>query len=403
MFKSNIVSKVIVIISLCFLTSCASNEDAVIEEEITSNINYEEYYFNIVEVNETIIFDKDLNQIGNLSSGRIKLSKDEMFNEGYFNILNTEYYVKYDEVINTNQHMVYEEYIPYGVTITTNENYTLNNDELNVKLNEVASYDVYRRTDDGVYVYFNDQLVFINNTDINTSKEYDTSIDYANDLPVLMYHFYYDPNTSTALDSNWLNIDTFKKQLDYFVDNNYQVLTMKQVNEYMDGEIKILENSVALTIDDGDPSIEALAYNEMYNRGIPATIFLITSLYGDWLPQSMQDMRMWGKMDLQSHSHDMHRSGGCGRGRGGRILCESYDVILEDLKKSAEVIGDDIAFVYPFGDYDDQAMKVVEDAGYDLAFTTEYGNISPGMNKYRLPRIRVSNDASFESFVASVK
>ncbi len=391
-----LVRKVIVCLSLCFLASCASKEEKI-------EIDYNTYFFDIVQADESNIYSSTQEVIGKVMQGRIKVKKDDAFENGYFNILNTEYYVKYDEVFEADLNMVYEAYTPFGIKIKTNEMYTMHKADLSIEMNTANEYEVYRKTEDSVYVYFNDQFVRISNNDIDSFVTYDTNIEYANDLPVLMYHFFYDPNVSSKKDANWLNIETFKQQLDYLVENNYAVLTMKQVNEYMDQEIKIPENSVAITIDDGDPSVEALAYNEMYQRSIPASLYLITSYYGDWLPENFRNMRQWGQMDLQSHSHDMHRGGGCNKGRGGRLLCVDYETALADVLKSQEVINDAFVFVYPFGDFDENAMKVLEDANYKLAFTTKNGRIKPGMNKLMLPRIRISDGLSMDSFQVLVK
>jgi peptidoglycan/xylan/chitin deacetylase (PgdA/CDA1 family) len=47
------------------------------------------------------------------------------------------------------------------------------------------------------------------------------------------------------------------------------------------------------------------------------------------------------------------------------------------------------SFAYPFGDHDDQAVEIVEEAGYRAAVTCELDVVRPGANPLRLPRLAV--------------
>ena len=106
------------------------------------------------------------------------------------------------------------------------------------------------------------------------------------------------------------------------------------------------------------------------------------------------------KLDFQSHSHDMHRAGANGK---GRFVNLSYKDALEDVTKSKNIIGNCTIFCYPFGHYNDNAIKVLKEAGYKLAFTTKSGRVYPGANKYQLPRVRMVKGISMSAFKEAVK
>lgn len=215
----------------------------------------------------------------------------------------------------------------------------------------------------------------------------------SNGLPVLMYHFFYDNNKYQKKDSNWLNVNDFEKQLKYMTDNDFYFPSWDEVNDYIDGKIKLPSKSVVLTVDDGDPSFFEIAVPIMQKYKVPATSFVITDWYAGSYDPEMKYV-IW-----ESHSDKMHESGGNGK---GRMVNWSYDQIVEDLKISSEVLGNANIFCYPFGHYNDTAIKALKDTGYIMAFTVEGGRVTKGADKYKLPRVRVADGNSLDYFIKSI-
>ncbi len=206
-----------------------------------------------------------------------------------------------------------------------------------------------------------EKVTELRNTSISKGN---TSNDSKKGLPVLMYHFFYDVKKGEkGADSNWMEVSAFEEQMKYLSENNYYFPTWNEVEAYIDGTITLPEKSVVITIDDGDESFIKYAIPIIEKYNVKATSFVVTSWNGDWLPKAYKS----NHLDFQSHSHDMHRSGNNGK---GRFVNLSYKVALEDVTKSKNIIGDCTIFCYPFGHYNNNAMKVLKDAGYKLAFTT---------------------------------
>lgn len=216
-------------------------------------------------------------------------------------------------------------------------------------------------------------------------------------LPVLMYHFFYNAKAGgKGPDNNWMEISAFEEQMKYLSENNFYFPSWEEVEAYINGTKSLPEKSVVVTIDDGDKTFIDLAIPIINKYNVKATSFVVTSWNGDWLPKSYKS----NHLDFQSHSHDMHRSGANGK---GRFVNLSYKEALEDVKKSKNIIGNCTVFCYPFGHYNDNAKKVLKDAGYKLAFTTQGGRVYPGADKYALPRVRVSKGISMSAFKEAVK
>lgn len=216
-------------------------------------------------------------------------------------------------------------------------------------------------------------------------------------LPVLMYHFFYDAKRGEkGADNNWMEVSAFEQQMKYLSDNNYYFPSWKEVEDYIDGKKTLPDKSVVVTIDDGDQTYIKYAIPIIEKYNVKATSFVVTSWNGDWLPKQYRSSHM----DFQSHSHDMHRSGANGK---GRFVNLSYKEALEDVTKSKNIIGNCTVFCYPFGHYNDTAIKTLKAAGYKLAFTTKGGRVYKGSNKFELPRVRMSKGISMSAFKEAVK
>lgn len=212
-------------------------------------------------------------------------------------------------------------------------------------------------------------------------------------LPVLMYHFFYDNNKYYKEDNNWLNIEDFEAQLKYMTENDFYFPTWEEVSDYIDGKIKLPSKSVVLTVDDGDASFFDVAVPVLQKYKVPATSFVITSWYG-WRYDPKIEYVVW-----ESHSDQMHESGANGK---GRMVNWTHDQIVSDLKTSSETLGGANVFCYPFGHYNDTAIKALQDANFILAFTVEGGRVTKESNKYKLPRVRVTDGNSLSYFISSI-
>lgn len=216
-------------------------------------------------------------------------------------------------------------------------------------------------------------------------------------LPVLMYHFFYDEKKGEkGPDNNWMEVSAFEQQMKYLSDNNFYFPSWQEVEDFIDGKKTLPDKSVVVTIDDGDQTYIKYAIPIIERYNVKATSFVVTSWNGDWLPKQYRSSHM----DFQSHSHDMHRSGTNGK---GRLVNLSYKEALEDVTKSKNIIGNCTVFCYPFGHYNDTAIKSLKDAGYRLAFTTKGGRVYKGSNKFELPRVRMSKGISMSAFKEAVK
>lgn len=215
-------------------------------------------------------------------------------------------------------------------------------------------------------------------------------------IAVLNYHFFYGDGERCG-EGICLHTSKFEEQLKYLKDNGYKTLTMDEFVKWMYGEIELPEKSVLLTIDDG--AMGTGAHNG--NKLIPllekyqahATLFLVT---GWWDISNYQSEYL----DVESHTNDMHNEGFCsGVTRGARMLCSSHDVALADLQRSIAVTGSKKAFCYPFYAYNADAINVVKEAGFKVAFAGGGYKATRSSNKYAIPRFPIHSNITLETFI----
>ena len=386
------------------LSGCTNKEDKnIIHKEEVSSCDYTYLDNSLVKpTNKIDIFDDRKNIVGTLEADKlIQLAKSD---ECYINIKDTKYYILGDKQEVTFEKKVYEDsLIPYSKTLYTNDKFKLYDFHSREVYSFVKpmSFELYTLKDDTNNRYgikFSNELLYIDETEVLKIEENNrvTDIELANNIPVMMYHFFYDENNNeTKLDNNWLEIKDFSEQLDYLNDNDFTSLNMKEIYLFTKGIAQVPSKSYGLTIDDGNESVYRLAYPLLLEKNIKATNFVIGGWMGDYMPYEFIEMRL-NNVEPQSHSFLMHESG-CPNSKG-KLVCSDYDTIYNDTLMSLQYVGDGFSYCYPFGHYENSVFEPMMQAGVKLAFTTEYGKISPGDNLMKLKRIRISADDSIDAY-----
>jgi peptidoglycan/xylan/chitin deacetylase (PgdA/CDA1 family) len=164
---------------------------------------------------------------------------------------------------------------------------------------------------------------------------------------------------------------------------------MKEFELFMEGKIRLPKKSVLITIDDGYMS--KLGIKILNENKINATLFLITSAYGpQWYTSEY--------VELHSHTHNLHKTGQCPGGQGGGLKCLSKEKIIEDLKKSSELLNNTTVLCYPFYEYNDHTIETMKEAGYTMGFAGSGAGGSykarVGGNKYKIPRYTMNKNSA---------
>lgn len=215
-----------------------------------------------------------------------------------------------------------------------------------------------------------------------------------NGIPVLTYHHILrdEENTRFRHTSTTTSVRAFSNQMTWLRDMGYTTLSLYQLEGYVKNRINLPARAVAITFDDGLKSVSRYAYPVLKQYGFSATAFIISSRIKrhpqKWDPKSLQFMSIselqsiQDVFDVQSHTHFLHRIDGL---RHPILLSRSYHNILFDFERSRRALAQfnpHVLFLsYPFGGYDQKAVKAAHDAGFHLAVTTVKGKVKPGTTR----------------------
>ena len=404
--KSLILVLVIISILVCCFLIYKNNHDLKIAEQ--KRIEYVEsikqHYFKYVITNkETNLYDSNKNIIGKINKDVKILLKDKTINNENDDYFELEYfdnnYIFYDDVTpieefnNEDEH--YKNYVVFNENCVTDKKTSFydSNFKFMYEVNFSIDAPIYIKEDDFYGVEFNNQIVYLKKDEVNVKESHNTDVENAKSIPVLLYHFFHNHNNfEDMVTVISIRIDKFENQMKYLKDNDFMTLKLKDLELYLKGKVQIKENSVVITIDDGNSSVFDLAYPIIEKYGVNATVFAITS----WNENILDKQNEY--VEIHSHTHGMHVTGKCAGGQGGLFKCVDYDEGLADLKKSREILNGSTYLAYPFGEYTDLSIQLLKDAGFTMAFTTEWRNAKVGDDLYEVPRIYIYNEYSLDTF-----
>lgn len=217
-------------------------------------------------------------------------------------------------------------------------------------------------------------------------------------IPVLMYHQITDQLNNTSMPNLRVSPKRFARQLDYLKKNGYTTITLNQAAA--GGPLPA--KPVVLTFDDAYLDFYEQAWPLLKERGMTATLFVVTSAIGGtnaWdvlkgMPEEQiitrEQLRELdaGGIEIGGHSHT-HMT-----------LTELSDRhLLREITGCQKILTDITGrpartFSYPFGLYNNKVCEAVARAGFTLACTTKPGKLSPkiAQNLMLIPRIIVKRN-----------
>ncbi|CAN5695222.1 hypothetical protein BH09VER1_BH09VER1_04550 [soil metagenome] len=201
-------------------------------------------------------------------------------------------------------------------------------------------------------------------------------VDLTSQAIVLCYHRFEDkPKDSLALKPA-----DFEAQMQALKDNGIEVIPMADLLAWRRGEKSIPPKSAVVTIDDGYLSGYAVAWPILKKFGYPFTMFIYTEyVKGGKLSggqsitwAQLEEMRDAG-VDIESHTVSHSRL----NAKMGKNDQQYQEWLANEIGGSKKILEDKLGIqikviAYPYGINNEVVRKVVDDAGYEAAFTV-YG------------------------------
>src|SRR3989442_3006288 len=169
-------------------------------------------------------------------------------------------------------------------------------------------------------------------------------------------------------------------------EHGYSILSMEQFTEWLRGPKLIHPPAALLTFDGGyDDQIEnALPVLEQFQ--FPATFFPVSVDLGEESGH-LAVLRRNELMEIEKSGHTIGCHSHSHPGLTGLSGADLHREVHGSKQILEEIMGQPVnAFCYPSGAYDARVRKVVQEAGFDVAFTAELGGVRRGGGLYLLTR-----------------
>jgi peptidoglycan/xylan/chitin deacetylase (PgdA/CDA1 family) len=208
---------------------------------------------------------------------------------------------------------------------------------------------------------------------------------------ILYYH-----NVGTyryGLKGAYISPRAFAWQMQYLYHRGYRTIRLEELLGYLKTGKSLPKKTFAITFDDGYLNNYQNAFPTLQRLDYTATVFITTDNVGKMISYSINASEQglsWNEIGIMSHEWDFASHGITHTNltllspdRIRHELTESRDVIQKMLGKEIDL------FCYPFGEYNDVAIRSLKEAGYKAAVTAAAGLLgeSADQNMYALPRI----------------
>lgn len=231
------------------------------------------------------------------------------------------------------------------------------------------------------------------------------------EVPILMYHRVIVSQDNEGVHGTYIYKDMFRKHLEYLKENNYEVITFKDLKKISwRNRFNSNKKYIIITFDDGYVDNYELAFPILKEFNFKATIFLMAeSTYNEWdvkssnekiFPLMTRDMIMeMQNYGIEFGAHTFNHP------KLNKISNENIEHQVVDCKKILEekIDSNIITFAYPYGLLNDYAKKMAEKAGYDFAVATDSGTVCLSDDLFQIRRIAIFPNTNLRSFKRKVK
>lgn len=244
------------------------------------------------------------------------------------------------------------------------------------------------------------------------------------EITVMNYHHFGYEGEYPEIDNIRVTPELFREQLQDLKDNGYTTITLREFIAYINGTGSVPKKSVLLTVDDGFKSVYQYAYPILKEMEMNAVIFPITSDIERGIRKGAPMMTFEelgeivhsGVFEVGNHTYDLHWRGE-GDKAGFEAMVWGYDKTGQSLSdeqrqlwiqqdsqtaeqliyQSTNIKVDSIS--YPYGAYDEVALRVFKELGYTIGFTINNGYTLFGSgfnNPLEVNRIGINDKNSAE-------
>ncbi len=225
-------------------------------------------------------------------------------------------------------------------------------------------------------------------------------------VPILYYHKISTPPPGSANPHLYVTPENFATQMRYLSRHGFNSLTLSEVGDALILEKKLPRRSVVITFDDGHLDNLEHAFPVLVRYRLQATIFAVADFVGKdagWQKRDkvIEPLLSWDHMRQMQKEGITFASHTCTHPVLDKIPIEhARDEIVTSRDKLEQGLGVAVeSFCYPYGEYNQDVVNLVREAGYKAACITDHGNRHTTEDIFTLRRVFIWLDTTLPRFV----
>lgn len=206
-------------------------------------------------------------------------------------------------------------------------------------------------------------------------------------------------------------------------DANYRPISLDQFHAFIDGRAMVPPRAVLLTFDDGYRDVYQNIFPLTKYFNYPAVVFAVTKWF-DRYPRpedsrehlncaEAEELLQSGLWQIGGHSYDGHRLiKGAGKRAGAYLVTRAWieaesrleteaeyrariwaDITLEQSVLKQAGLSEARDFAFPYGAYNAELVRLLNEAGYRYLYTSDVGLNKPGQDPSCIYRISGGRNA----------
>ena len=226
-------------------------------------------------------------------------------------------------------------------------------------------------------------------------------------IPILLYHDFVTTVPNSDPDNfNYINTpESFEENLKTLLENNYTIISMKELADANNGKAKLPNKPIVITFDDGYYSNYEYIYPIIKKYNVKVSIFIITDKIGQEIDgirylgwNECLEMQNSSLVEIFSHSkrHVFYDKLPVRQIRDD--VEESYNQIEKHLGKQ-----DLKVFAYPYGAYTKETVKALKNNGIDYQLYDIGINNFKNLNKHFIRRINIPCEMTGKEIISGIE
>lgn len=211
-------------------------------------------------------------------------------------------------------------------------------------------------------------------------------------VPILMYHYVSElpPNADAIRRGLTLHPDIFQQHIEYLVTNDYNTISLYDLDDALENGTQLPPNPVILTFDDGYSDAYSEVFPVLQANNMTGTFFIITQFADDNLAgymtwEQINEMALAG-MSMEGHTKT-HPT----------LNERDFDFLVFQVMGSLESLAVHSGsiprmFSYPVGRYDANTLQFMASTPVERAVTTQVGTLHTTDNRFELDRMRITDE-----------